>query len=97
MPKSPVRSREVFACTIRGSGNAGNSDRNALSRFMDWNVVVTELGAMVEPAVIGQDWGHIIQGDVTDFAFNAIRFTDEGSFQNDFGTGGQQLPCDYNA
>ncbi len=100
MPKLPIRTREVIFFTIRGSGNAGNSDRNQLLKQSEWNVVLTELGTMVEPtnlmSQIGGDFNKIVQIDVTDNAVNAVRVMDESDFQNVYGTGGQGM-ADYNA
>ncbi len=100
MPKAPIRSREAIFFKIRGSGNAGDSDRNQLLKVSEWNVVVTELGTMVEPAnmapQVGGDFNRIVQIDVTDSGVNAVRVMEESDFQNTFGTGGQGM-ADYNA
>ncbi len=99
MPKAPILSREAYFFYIRGSGSGARSgaEHGALIRQLDWNTVTTALGLMVEPASLTFENSKIVQEDATDGALTAIRFTDDSSFQSDFGTGGQQVPVDFNA
>ncbi len=98
MPKGPILQREAYFYYMRGTGSGSRSDseHGANIRQYDFNVVYTPLGTMVEPAQVCMDFGHMIQEDALDQGYTAIRFTDDGNFQNDFGSGGQQLPLDYN-
>lgn len=95
MPKGPILSRTAYFTQIRGAGST------ALIKHHEYNTVDTELGTCVEPrsfapSLGGDPSGHVVQLDLTDNAFNAVRIIDEGEFQNSFGTGGQGL-VDYNA
>jgi hypothetical protein len=63
---------------------------------MDWNIVGTSIGDMVEPAMLMFDTGHIIQEDANDQGFTSIRFDDDNTFSQNFGTGGYQFPVDFN-
>ena len=94
MPKNPILSRETFFGRVRGTGL---DDRNMQLRHLEWNVVQTELGYMVESrsqAFIGDK---VTQVDLTDTTVNAVRIESDDTFQNDYGTGGPQMPFDYNA
>ncbi len=98
MPKGPILMREAFFYYMRGTGSGSRSDpeHGANLRQYDFNVVTTSLGTMVEPAQICIDYASLIQEDAVDQGINAIRFTDDGNFPNDFGSGGYQLPVDFN-
>lgn len=100
MPKTPITYRETFFAKIRGSGSGGNTDRNPQLKPCDWNHVETDLGIMVEPrqplTITGLT--AVSQIDMTDASINKVTvLDDEGSFQNDYLTGGPQLPIDFNA
>ena len=84
MPKSPVLYRESFYDTLR----------DGTIRMIDWNLVDTELGACVEPRGILMN-GPINQIDVVDASANRLTQFDEDTFGETFGSGGQQLPIDF--
>lgn len=86
MPKGPVRSREHFYTRLR--------DGSFLS--LDWNVVDTTLGAMVEPRQLMYGNRKITQVDVTEISFNKVSEIDGNQFWRLYGTGGNQLPVDFN-
>jgi len=88
MPKAPILDREMFYDTLRNTGTL---------RLLDWQLVNTEVGAMLEPrplsfAEIGADQAQI---DLTDMSVNRISPSDEDTFFSVYLGGGQQLPRDY--
>ncbi len=98
MPKTPILKRDAYFYYQRGTGSGSRSgpEHGASIRQYEFNVVTTPLGTMVEPAQVFVDMGKIIQADALDQGFTEIHFTDDGNFPNDFGSGGNQLPCDFN-
>lgn len=87
MPKLPILNREIFFEKL----NDGSM------RLLDWAVVNTPLGAMVEPrqlASIGN--GKVVQVDVVDTSFTKMSEMDEDAFYSLTGTGGRQVPVDFN-
>ncbi len=99
MPKRPILTRDKFFS--RQSYTAGGG-ANALQllKEMDWNVVLTDLGPMVEPNQSlmpdGTGSATAAQVDFTDSAYTAVHVLDnEASFANDFGTGGSGIFYDF--
>jgi hypothetical protein len=87
MPKSPIQRRELF-CDTLGDGSM---------RFLDWALVDTELGAMMEsrpPMLTAFGINPVTNIDMIDFSFNKISYMDEGKFGTTFGTSGGQFPKD---
>jgi hypothetical protein len=96
MPKAPILARRGYFDTISRS--------NPIIRFLDWNVVDTELGSMVEPrqdirgiptAVAGANG--LVQVDLIDSGFTAISQMNSDTFYSQFGTDGQQVAVDVSA
>jgi hypothetical protein len=87
MPKSPILSREIFY-DVLGDGSY---------RWIDWALVGTELGAMVEANVEGviSGVGPVTNMDMVDISFTKISKFDEGKFIDTFSTGGYLFPKDY--
>lgn len=89
MPKAPILDRTVFYDRLR--------DRSI--RLLDWNLVNTNLGQMVEFRNMARFYGgqtRLTQIDETDMSFDRLLPFDEDSFFATFLTGGQQLPSDFN-
>lgn len=86
MPKGPVLYREHFYTRLR--------DGSFLS--LDWNVVNTTLGGMVEPRQLMYGNRKITQVDVTEISFNKVSEIDGNQFWRLYNTGGNQLPVDFN-
>lgn len=96
MPRAPIVYREAFYETVRG----GTRDYlgNQPKRELEWYVVETELGTMVEPrtSINAVDAvGKIVNADLTDMSVSKFTEMDAGAFQNQYGTGGGSL-VDYN-
>jgi hypothetical protein len=88
MPRAPINTRQGFYETI---------NRNLkLTRPIEWNVVETELGQMVEPRSLGLFDGKIVQQDAVDIAYDSFTPIDGSSFYSVYGTGGPQSFVDFN-
>lgn len=90
MPKAPILNRETFYDRL-GDGTF---------RDLDWNLVNTELGAMVEPRTLMSGLAGargIVHTDLKDISFNKRSELDEDAFYRLMGTGGRQIPVDFNA
>lgn len=88
MPKSPILSRECFFETLK----------DGTFRDLDWNLVNTELGAMIEPNSFGgliAASGVVTQVDIVDCSFNKLTNLPEDVFYARYG-GGRQVPIDFN-
>lgn len=88
MPKTPILSRERFYDTL-GDGS---------HRLLDWCLVNTELGAMIEPRqsfVMGIN--PITNIDAHDMSYNKSSYFDEGKFFSTFNTGGYIVPKDISS
>ena len=87
MPKTPILSRTLQYTRLR--------DKTV--RLSDWNIVSTTLGMMVEPRrMIYVDNSKVVNMDIYDTNFTDIKESQhETQFQQN-GTGGEQLPSDYN-
>ncbi len=100
MPRRPILSRETYFVRVEGSAGSSNHLANELLKRLDWNTVtVLDVGPCVEPCQDpGPDaTGPVIQIDLSDCGFNAIRvYESEAAFQNDFGTGGRITTYDTN-
>lgn len=87
MPKAPILSRDVFYTRLRDGS----------FKYLDWNLVNTEQGACVEPRnLIPVVFGAITQLDPYDTSFTRETQINEDEIPALFGTGGQQVPLDYN-
>lgn len=84
MPRAPILSRDCFYQKLR----------DGTYRDLDWNLVNTSLGAMVEARSIGGYTGEQVL-DLRDLSFNDRREFDENKFFRYHGTGGNQLPVDF--
>lgn len=87
MPKAPINSRTVYY-TIRRDGTI---------RFTDWNLVDTNLGAMVEPAMCNEVVQPIIDMDLDEISFNRMELLDEVLQASVLGTAGNQVCVNYNS
>lgn len=87
MPKAPVLSRELFFDRLP----------DGTYRDLDWALVNTSLGAMVEPVCLSYaGLNRITQIDQRDMSFTSRRELDEDQMFSLLGTAGQQLPADFN-
>ena len=88
MPKTPITDRTMLYDVLR---------YDKTIRFLDWNVVETELGTMVEPRPFGPGYGtvKVTDVDVYDASANRLVQYDENTFAREYGTGGNQLPADF--
>ena len=87
MPKGPILNREVFYDTL-GDGTL---------RFLDWNLVSTELGAMIEPrslSVLPAN-NKVVQVDVVDSSFTRFSPMNEDAFYRLTGFSGRQVPVNF--
>lgn len=87
MPKAPINQRTLMFTRLRGDKTI---------RLIDWNVVDTELGPMIEPRHMSVDGGSIPQRDITDGTYTSIVEYDEDGMVNQYSHNGLQLPADYN-
>lgn len=84
MPRAPILNRQGFYTKLRGG----------TYRDLDWNLVNTSLGAMVEPRQLVA----VLPGKLTDKDrfdgddFNDRRELSVDEFYRYHGTGGQQIP-----
>ena len=87
MPKAPILNRELFYTRLRDGSY----------RDLDWQLVNTSLGAMVEPRqIVGIDRQKVVQRDVYDSSFTRRTEFNEDQFFSLMGTAGQQVPVDFN-
>jgi hypothetical protein len=86
MPKTPILSRELFYDKL-GDGS---------HRMLDWALVDTSLGAMIESrsAMLGVGLNPVTNVDMVDLGYNRVTQMDEGKFSMKFNTGGGQFPKD---
>ena len=86
--KSPILSRTRLYGRMRRTGQ----------RYpIDWDLVNTELGGMLEPHnVLGPNVGAVQIVDIEDISFNDILEINEDQMQDMFGTGGRQIPFAFN-
>lgn len=87
MPRAPILDRELFYDTLRDGS----------IRLLDWCLVNTSLGAMVEPRQLGLGRDRSTNIDAKDASFSRLTPLDEDKFVSLFNTGGQQVPIDYSA
>ena len=87
MPKGPILRREVFYDIL--------GDKSI--RFLDWNLVNTSLGAMIEPRQLCPvpSNGPVVQVNVVDTSFDKMSFMDEDAFYRLTGFSGRQVPVDF--
>ena len=97
MPKTPILSRTSFYSPIRGTMDRTTNE--PMLRRLEWNVVETELGTCVEPAVpVQMDASGIqpvAQVDFIDAAISRIQIIDDSTFQQQYGTYGNVIPGDF--
>lgn len=86
MPKAPILSRECYY-DVRRDGSIID---------LDWNLVNTSLGAMVEPAMQSAIMSPVVQLDLDDISFTRRVQMDETVMFATLGTAGIQIPADYN-
>lgn len=84
MPRAPILNRQAFYTKQRGGSY----------RDLDWNLVNTSLGGMVEPRqIVSLDGNKVSDKDRFDGDdFNERREMSDDDFYRLTGTGGQQLP-----
>lgn len=88
MPKTPILNRELFYTKLR----------NGSYRLLDFCLVNTSIGGMVEPRSLnatGRD--KTVNNDPYDMSFTSVRELDENTFYALHGSGGHQMPLDYHA
>lgn len=90
-----ILSRDLFYDRRRGRHQAGTN-----YRLLDFCLVDTPLGAMVEPrnmSLIGCTSGsNLTNLNADEIAFTRISEMDETTMFDKLGTAGNQLPIDYN-
>lgn len=88
MPRNSILNRTVFYTKLRDGS----------FRFLDWNLVQTTLGAMLEPRQIRYiDDTKIVNVDVFDMNFNHLKEYNEDKMWSEMNTAGWLLPRDYTA
>lgn len=87
MPKAPILKRRLFFEKVRGGS----------MRLLDWAVVETSLGTMVEPRTLApiDATGSVRQVDVLETTFDTLTEMREDKFYEQNGTSGQQVPLDW--
>lgn len=86
MPRVPILHRTVFYSRLR----------DGTFRLLDWNLVNTTLGAMMEPRLLRYtEDGKVTNLDVYDINFNRITEYNEDKMYAETGTAGFQLPRDF--
>lgn len=87
MPKAPILNREAFYSRLRDGSY----------RDLDWHLVNTSLGAMVEPRqILGIVAGKVTQRDVYDASVTKLTEFNEDKMFTLLGTAGPQVPVDFN-
>ena len=96
MPKQPITNRKMFFEAIRCDPTRKPADK--AKRMLDWNQVDTALGPMAEPRLMNTVFllSPLTNVDAVDAAFNSISEMDDSQFTASTGTGGQQIPVDFN-
>lgn len=90
MPKAPILSRTLLYSRI------GRSEPPTY-RLLDWCLVNTSLGAMMEPRQLSVvDPSNVTDQDVNDTSFNAIMEYDENKLYAETGTSGSQITKVFN-
>jgi|LAHU01.1.fsa_nt_gb hypothetical protein len=88
MPRSPIINREIFYDT----------NKDGSIRFLDFALVNTELGAMVEMLSKVTGLGDSIAAvDLIDAGATRVSPMDEDQFYSRMGTYGHQFPPDYSS
>lgn len=85
MPRTPILNREGYYKKL--------SDGTIVP--LDWNLVNTSLGAMLEQRQFGPCTAPLIDVDARDAGFTRELEFDENVLQFQFSTGGSRLPTDY--
>lgn len=85
--KAPILARDRMYGRMRRTGDLYP---------LDWNIVNTELGAMMEPRqILGADANKIVNLDIEDNSFNRITEVNEDEMVNLFNHSGRQIPVDF--
>ena len=88
MPRPPIQSREAFYDTLR-DGSIYD---------LDWNLVNTELGAMVEPRQLPVGVADVVaEVDRQDLSVSRRVLMEEDRMFSLIGTSGPQLPVDFSS
>ena len=87
MPRSPITSRTLFYDQLR----------DGTYRLLDWCVINTSLGLMVEPRNIATvpANGKVVQNIFDDTSFTEIKQMDEDQFYRFYNTGGRLIPAEF--
>ena len=85
MPRAPILNREGYYKTLRDGTQVP----------LDWNLVNTPLGAMLEQRQFGPCTSPLLDVDAVDAGFTREVEYDENVLQFQFSTGGSRLPTDY--
>jgi hypothetical protein len=83
--KAPILSRELLFDTLRDGSK----------RLLDWNLVNTELGAMLEPRNVLPAMAPMTAIDAYDASFTRFVEFDEDLLVATFNVSGRQLPMDF--
>jgi hypothetical protein len=89
MPKAPILHRTRFVDVLR----------DGTQIFLDWNLVNTSLGAMMEPVSMAHAPGQLqqtTQGDPYDVSFNALLPMSRDALFSITNSGGELFPRTYN-
>lgn len=87
MPKAPILARESFFYRLR----------DGTFRWLDWNIVNTSIGAMIEARPVGMFGEHSSSANVDPYesSFNTVRELSPEEFTRLTGHGGSQVLLDY--
>lgn len=84
--KEPISSRDVLYDTLRDGSLV----------FLDWCIVDTPVGAMLEPRQILPPTERVVNVNMFDMSFSRLTPFKEDLLFSMFMTSGRQLPVDYN-
>lgn len=87
--KDPIQRRTLLFGRMRRTGDLYP---------IDWAIVNTEVGAMLEPRPLFPlvDTGAVSPVDIQEQSFSDTMEINEDQMQDLFGTAGRQLPCNFN-
>lgn len=86
MPKTPILSRDLLYDTLRDGS----------IRLLDWCLVNTSLGGMVEPRQLNFNGGSVGTIDALDASYTRLTPMKDDQLNALLGTSGRQLPVDFN-
>jgi len=87
MPRTPILNREGYYKKLS----------DGTITFLDWNLVDTPLGAMLEQRQVRATCSPFIALDAKDAGFSRLVEYSDDVLQFQFSTGGQALPTDFSA